>query len=125
MTIDYKEMDTNEILDEIREVEIVLAALRAELESRKSAEIIKMRAELEEKAAALGVTLHDVIAIKEKKQRQPAAPKYRDPEKPENTWKGRGKVPTWLKEKIDAGASLDDFLIDPPKLSAIDPETGF
>ena len=68
-------MNTDEILDEIAEAEARLKALRAELQSRKSAEIIKMRAELEAKAAALGVTLHDVMAIKEKKQRKPAAPR--------------------------------------------------
>ncbi len=90
-------MNTDEILDEIGETEARLKALRAELQSRKSAEIIKMRAELEEKAAALGVTLHDVMAIKEKKQRKPAAPKYRHPDNG-RTWTGRGKRPNWLKD---------------------------
>ena len=64
------------------------------------------------------------------KMANPSTPKYRDPEKPENTWAGRGKMPTWLKEKIDAGASLDDFLIDRPDTGPVpatdvDPEAGF
>ncbi|MBK8184890.1 MAG: H-NS histone family protein [Candidatus Competibacteraceae bacterium] len=55
----------------------------------------------------------------------PSTPKYRDPEKPENTWAGRGKMPNWLKEKVDAGAKLEDFLIDKPAVAEVDPEAGF
>jgi DNA-binding protein H-NS len=35
--------------------------------------------------------------------------KYRDKEG--NTWAGRGARPVWLREKIKAGAKLDDFTI--------------
>ncbi|MBK8123995.1 MAG: H-NS histone family protein [Dokdonella sp.] len=56
---------------------------------------------------------------------QPFNAKYRDPEKPENTWAGRGKMPNWLKEKVDAGAKLEDFLIDKPAVAEVDPEAGF
>ncbi|MBK8271401.1 MAG: H-NS histone family protein [Planctomycetes bacterium] len=44
----------------------------------------------------------------------PSKPKYQDPAKPECTWAGKGKQPGWLKEKLESGASLDDFLIDKP-----------
>lgn len=40
----------------------------------------------------------------------PIAPKYRDPETG-HTWTGRGRMATWLAEKIRAGRSLEDFLI--------------
>lgn len=86
-------METDDLLNEIREAEAKLAALRAELESRKSAEIIKMRAEMEEKAAALGVTLNDVLASNGKKQRKPAAPKYRHPIDNGLTRTGRQRQP--------------------------------
>lgn len=36
-------------------------------------------------------------------------PKYRDPECPERTWSGRGKMALWLRERIEAGARLEDF----------------
>lgn len=29
-----------------------------------------------------------------------------------NVWKGRGKMPAWLKEHIESGKSLEDFLAD-------------
>lgn len=38
--------------------------------------------------------------------------KYRDKEG--NTWAGRGAQPVWLREKLKAGAKLEDFSIDKP-----------
>jgi DNA-binding protein H-NS len=35
--------------------------------------------------------------------------KYRDKEG--NTWAGRGAQPVWLREKLKAGAKLDDFAV--------------
>ncbi|MFB2567258.1 H-NS family nucleoid-associated regulatory protein [Rhizobium sp. IMFF44] len=26
-----------------------------------------------------------------------------------NSWRGRGRMPQWLKDKIDSGANLEDF----------------
>ena len=36
--------------------------------------------------------------------------KYRD--RSGNTWAGRGAMPVWLREKIKAGAKLQDFAVD-------------
>jgi DNA-binding protein H-NS len=38
------------------------------------------------------------------------AVKYRD--KQGNTWAGRGAQPVWLREKLKAGAKLEDFAVD-------------
>ncbi|WP_299969311.1 H-NS histone family protein [uncultured Roseobacter sp.] len=40
-----------------------------------------------------------------------APAKYRHPENPEVTWTGRGRQPGWIKEAIQSGKSVDDFLI--------------
>jgi DNA-binding protein H-NS len=40
-----------------------------------------------------------------------AAIKYRDKEG--NTWAGRGAQPVWLREKLKAGAKLEDFAVEP------------
>jgi DNA-binding protein H-NS len=37
------------------------------------------------------------------------AVKYRDKEG--NTWAGRGAQPVWLREKLKAGAKLEDFVV--------------
>ncbi len=38
-------------------------------------------------------------------------PKYRNPEHPKQTWSGRGHMARWLRQKVEAGAKLEDFLI--------------
>jgi DNA-binding protein H-NS len=43
--------------------------------------------------------------------RASVAPKYRDPQNPENTWTGRGKPPRWLASAMAAGKSKASFLI--------------
>ena len=40
------------------------------------------------------------------------APKYRNPDDPSQTWSGRGVTPKWLTEKMAAGGSREDFLIE-------------
>jgi DNA-binding protein H-NS len=60
-----------------------------------------------------GATTSDSPAkAKAKTKRQPRDPKYRwvqDGE--EKTWTGQGKTPKFLAEKLAAGRSLDEFLI--------------
>ncbi len=46
-------------------------------------------------------------------------PKYRNPDRPSETWSGRGKQPRWLTAQLRSGKRIDDFLIahkqrDPP-----------
>jgi DNA-binding protein H-NS len=41
----------------------------------------------------------------------PVAPKYRNPENPEETWAGRGLKRRWLTAAIKSGKKLEDFLI--------------
>jgi len=40
------------------------------------------------------------------------APKYRNPDAPEQTWSGRGLKPVWLRDALTKrGAKIEDFLI--------------
>jgi len=38
-------------------------------------------------------------------------PKYRNPEKPSETWSGRGKQPHWVGAQLRSGRKVDDLLI--------------
>lgn len=38
-------------------------------------------------------------------------PKYRNPERPSETWAGRGKTPRWLTAQLKSGRRIDDFRI--------------
>lgn len=46
-----------------------------------------------------------------RKPRTKVEPKYQHPQNTELTWSGRGKQPTWLKEALEGGLTLEDMLI--------------
>jgi len=41
-------------------------------------------------------------------------PKYRNPERPSETWAGRGKTPRWLAAQLKSGRRIDEFRIRYP-----------
>ena len=67
-------------------------------------------AAVEAKALELGYALDELMAVRGKK-RASAVPKYQHPEDPSVTWTGRGRQPSWIKEGLAVGKTLDDFLI--------------
>src|SRR4051794_74386 len=38
-------------------------------------------------------------------------PKYQNPERPSETWAGRGKTPRWMTAQLKSGRRIDDFRI--------------
>jgi len=46
-----------------------------------------------------------------KPSRRRRKPKYQHPDDPDLTWAGTGFIPVWLREEIESGASLADFLV--------------
>jgi DNA-binding protein H-NS len=38
-------------------------------------------------------------------------PKYRNPERPSETWSGRGRQPHWVGAQLRSGKRVDDLLI--------------
>ena len=96
-------------------------ARRASLSSMSVEELLKLRDEvgrvlsqkaehLQDQLSRLGSEVRGArrggrSALKGRK----APIKYRD--KSGNTWAGRGAQPVWLREKLKAGAKLDDFAI--------------
>ena len=41
----------------------------------------------------------------------PVRPKYRNPDRPSETWAGRGKRPRWLVAQLKSGRRIEDFRI--------------
>ncbi len=41
----------------------------------------------------------------------PVSAKYQNPDKPSETWSGRGKQPRWLVAQIKSGKRIDEFRI--------------
>lgn len=67
----------------------------------------------EAKAKEMGFTLAELLGDKASSsiKRKINPPKYRHPENPEITWTGKGRQPAWIKEAIENGQSIDEFLI--------------
>ena len=101
--------------------------VKAMLEQKREERIAELKDQVEADKARTAATEAELAALQPQptKMANPSTPKYRDPAKPENTWAGRGKQPGWLKEKLEAGASLEDFLIDQPTTLSSPDEPGF
>lgn len=109
------------------EVDAYSREVQAMLEEKREERIAELKAQVEADKARVAETQAALAALcpPTSKLGNPSKPKYQDPDRPENTWAGKGKQPGWLKEKLEAGASLEDFLIDQPTtLSAAD-DSGF
>ena len=116
--------DLRYIADSINEY---AGEVRAIMEKRREERIAELKAQVEADKARAAATEAELAALcpQSVKMVNPSKPKYRDPSKPENTWAGKGKKPGWLKEKLEAGASLDDFLIDKPAAPSSPDDPGF
>jgi len=58
-------------------------------------------------------------------RRGAVAPKYRNPENPNETWAGRGLKPRWLAAALKAGHKIDEFLIGgAPKAATAEAQKG-
>jgi DNA-binding protein H-NS len=91
-----------------------LTDLRRRVEAALASKVIDQRRALESELAKLG-RLQGAKTFRKNGSgfgvRGPVAPKYRNPQNPEETWAGRGLRPKWLTAAIKGGKSADDFLI--------------
>lgn len=61
-----------------------------------------------------GYSLEELLkdkSVPSKAKKEPAEPKYRNPENYSQTWSGNGRKPLWLLDFLNAGRKLDDFII--------------
>jgi DNA-binding protein H-NS len=49
--------------------------------------------------------------VSERRPYPRVSPKYRNPDRPSETWAGRGKQPRWLVAQLGTGKRIDDFRI--------------
>ena len=96
-----------------------LEELAAEIETRKRAVEQENRQKALDEISAVaekyGYSLKELMGGAVKRTRQSLQPKYRNPRKPNETWAGKGRVPTWLAKLEAAGKKREDYLIDKPK----------
>jgi DNA-binding protein H-NS len=93
---------------ELTQMETRIARMKVE---KQNAE----RAELRERILTMvkehGFEMSDLFG-KGRKSKSTIAVKYRDPQNPENTWTGRGRMPRWMAAATKGGrAKKEDFLV--------------
>ena len=101
----------------IEELTGLISRAEATIRQKKAETADSLRKQVEVTAAALGISVNELLGLdKAAKRNAPAqksgqkiAPKYRDAHG--NTWTGRGQKPVWLRDAIEQGANLEDFLI--------------
>jgi DNA-binding protein H-NS len=91
-----------------------LWSLHEMIASELARKITAEKERLEQRLRELGLSEADTSKIPAKPRRSypKVRPKYRNPERPKETWAGRGKQPNWLKAQLRSGKKLDDFKIE-------------
>jgi DNA-binding protein H-NS len=89
-----------------------LWSLHEEIRSILSMKLDAEKRELERRLVQLN--RHAENGPKARRPYPKVRPKYRNPERPSQTWSGRGKRPRWMSEQLKSGKKIDEFLIARP-----------
>lgn len=69
------------------------------------------RDQIESIARAAGIPLKELISTQQKTSAKPVVAKYQNPANADQKWSGRGRQPTWVKDHLEQGGSLDGITI--------------
>lgn len=99
---DFKSMSTDE-----------LWALHEQVAARLAATLIAEKRVLENRLKQLkgGGESERASSPTGRRPYPPVVPKFQNPDRPSETWAGRGKTPRWLTAKLKSGRRIDDFRI--------------
>ena len=91
-----------------------LWSLHEMIASELARKITAEKERLERRLRELGFSEADTSKMPARPRRPypKVRPKYRNPERPTETWAGRGKQPRWLNAQLRSGKKLDDFKIE-------------
>jgi len=95
-------------LDELQQLQKAVGKAIETLDERRRKEAL---ASVEAKAREMGFSLAELTDSLKRSKRSVRPARYRHPENPDLTWSGRGRHPAWVKDAIEAGATLEEFEI--------------
>ena len=109
----------------IKELRILLEKAELEVENRRDDAIRDMRSEFDQKLHDNGFSIRELYpelfrttAAPKTENKQSVTPKYRNPDNPDETWTGRGRVIQWVTRTAEEkGISVDDIRNDPKYLN--------
>jgi DNA-binding protein H-NS len=89
-----------------------LWSLREKLDAILSAKLNDEKHHLERRLSQLhGQREKPTIEANRRRPYPKVLPKYQNPERPFETWSGRGKRPHWVAAQLKMGKKVDDLLI--------------
>lgn len=96
----------------LSDLQKLIADAETTLEKRQREQRADVVAQMRKLAASVGIDF-EIVAGEGRKRgtRAVAAPKYRNPANPSQTWNGRGPKPKWFKEAIVAGKTAQQLTI--------------
>ena len=119
---DFKSMSTDELWALHEEIATRLASALAAEKTVVENRLRRLQRGIETQPAARAAKSSRATKLSDAKSsdaksstpRRPypaVVPKYRNPERPSETWAGRGKKPRWLAAQLKSGKRIDDFRI--------------
>ncbi len=69
-----------------------------------------LREKMEGMAKAAGFSVRDILDAPMARRRPRPTAKYSNPKRPQETWTGMGRRPSWLAAKLKRGVPLETFL---------------
>ncbi|PTX52415.1 DNA-binding protein H-NS [Gemmobacter caeni] len=103
MSLDMPLSDLLQTLS-VEDLENLRSTAERTIREKRESEIERAVEEIEAVIARYGLPIGEVISRIDARSERPA--KWRHPERPELTWCGRGRRPSWLNEAIDEGVEL-------------------
>jgi DNA-binding protein H-NS len=109
--LDLDAMSVDEMWQLHEEISRVLS-VRLKAEKRELEKRLAQLRHGEEEREGESAPLKNTRGVRRKYPR--VVPKYLNPNKPSETWSGRGKQPRWLTAALKAGRTIEEFAIGNP-----------
>jgi DNA-binding protein H-NS len=88
-----------------------LWALHLEIDEVLTRKISAKKSQLDQRLRLLDSGAPEGKIGRERRPYPRVLPKYQNPDKPSETWAGRGKQPRWVTAQLRSGKKLEDFQI--------------
>ena len=108
---DFKSMSTDELWALHEEIATRLAAALTAEKSVLENRLRRLQRGIETPHATQDAKSVGLGQVVDERAYPAVVPKYRNPERPSETWAGRGKTPRWLAAQLKSGRRIDDFRI--------------
>ena len=95
----------------VDELKMLQADIEEEMERKRGEDRERFFRDAQEMAQKYGVSVDVFLNADVGKRKERAPAKYKNPSNPKQTWTGKGRQPTWVKELVAEGGTLEGMEI--------------